>query len=64
MRYVPQDQLDDARNAIACGVPVATLASQIGVSEDELRMLLRLPQWKREEPQLLLDITARTEDVL
>lgn len=64
MQYVPQDQLDDASNAHACGVPLSTLAPQVGISEDELKVLLKLPQWKREKPEPLLDITKQTEDVL
>jgi AraC-like DNA-binding protein len=42
--YLCQDVLDDAKNALGCGVSLEKLAAQVGVSEDELRRLLGLPQ--------------------
>ena len=65
-RYLSGDDIADARNAYGLGVPLATLAAQLGVSEDELRRLLGLPEWKRLPAQLELDLWAvdRLADVL
>ena len=56
--YISGDQLEDARNAHACGIPLDRLAAQLGTSEADLRRLLRLPQWQPEPPlQKSLDWT-------
>jgi len=43
--YLSADTLDDIRNAYGCGVPLETLAAQVGTSENDLQRLLGLPQW-------------------
>ena len=45
--YISGDDLDDIRNAHACGVPLEKLAAQLGTDEDDLRRRLGLPSWKR-----------------
>ena len=56
--YLDADMLQDARNAYGMGVSLETLAAQLGNSEDALRRLLGLPQWKPEPPlQKSLDWT-------
>jgi len=44
--YIDADTLQDARNAHACGVPLQTLAAQLGIAEGSLRRLLGLPAWQ------------------
>ena len=57
-QYIDQDTLDEIRNAFGCGVPTEKLASQLGIAEEALRRLLRLPQWQPEPPlQKSLDWT-------
>ncbi len=46
MNYISQDILEDCRNAHACGVPLQTLAAQLGIAEGDLRRLLGLPAWQ------------------
>ena len=56
--YIDADTLQDARNAHACGIPLERLAAQLGIAEEALRRLLRLPQWQPEPPlQKSLDWT-------
>ena len=56
--YIDQDTIDDIRNAHAMGISLELLAAQVGTSEDDLRRLLRLPQWQPEPPlQKSLDWT-------
>ena len=49
--YIPQDIIDDARNAYGFGVPLDKIAGHIGVSVAELQNALGLPQWKSEPVQ-------------
>ena len=46
MRYLDADTLADCRNALGCQVPIAKIAAHVGVSVDELRHALGMPQWK------------------
>ena len=56
--YLDADMLQDARNAYGMGVSLETLAAQLGITEEALRRLLRLPQWQPEPPlQKSLDWT-------
>ena len=56
--YISGDMLDDIRNAHAMGVSLELLAAQLGIAEEALRRLLRLPQWQPEPPlQKSLDWT-------
>ena len=56
--YISGDMLDDIRNAHAMGVSLELLAAQLGIAEEALRRLLRLPQWQPEPPlQRSLDWT-------
>ena len=52
--YISGDDLDDIRNAHACGVPLEKLSAQVGTDEDDLRRRLGLPEWKRVPEQLEL----------
>ena len=65
-QYIDADTLDEIRNAYGCGIPLERLAAQVGVSEDDLRRLLGLPQWKTLPQQTELDLWAvdRLHDVL
>ena len=57
-QYIDQDTLDEIRNAYGMGVSLETLAAQLGITEEALRRLLRLPQWQPEPPlQKSLDWT-------
>ena len=56
--YIDADTLDDIRSAYACGIPLQQLAAQVDVSEDDLRRLLKLPQWKPAPQQTQLDLWA------
>ena len=44
MRYLDGDTLADARNAWGCGVPLAKIAGHLGVSVQELRAAMGLPE--------------------
>ena len=56
--YISGDDLQDARNAYGCGIPLERLAAQLNIAEDALRRLLGLPQWAPEPPlQRSLDWT-------
>ena len=61
--YLCQDVLADARNAHACGIPLQRLAAQLGIAEDELRRLLRLPAWKQLPQQNGFDWEPRRASV-
>ena len=56
--YLDADTLQDARNAYGCGIPMELLAAQLGVSEDDLRRRLGLPEWKQLPQQPELDLWA------
>jgi len=64
--YINQEQLEDARNAIAFQVPIARVAAHLGVSAEVLRSALGLPALKPipqdEEPRidLFADIPEAT----
>ena len=64
--YVDGDTLDEIANAYGLGVPLETLAAQVGTTEDDLRRLLGLPKWKQLPQQTELDLWAvdRLHDVL
>lgn len=52
--YVPSDIIDEARDLRRQGHSIATLASRIGVSAEDLATLLGEPAWKElptSEPQ-------------
>ncbi len=51
MKYLSQDQIDDCRNALGCGISISRIAVQLGVTEKELRRLLGLPEWELEHVQ-------------
>jgi hypothetical protein len=56
--YIDADTLQDIANAYGCGIPLETLAAQLGIAEDALRRLLGLPRWQPEPPlQKSLDWT-------
>lgn len=40
-RHIPQELIDDARDAVKCGKPLAEIAGRLGLNEDYLGMLLR-----------------------
>ena len=68
-QYICGDDLQDIRNAYGCGIPLERLAAQVGVSEDDLRRLLGLPQWKpaasdNAEPELDLWAVDRLDAAL
>ena len=50
-QYIDQDTLDEIRNAFGSGIPLATLAAQLGIAEEALRRLMGLPEWQ-PEPEL------------
>ena len=62
MRYLDADTIADARNALGCQVPIERIAAHLGVTVDELRQALGMPQWKAEpaksDRQLSLDLWA------
>ncbi len=46
-QYLPQDVIDEAREAHRLGVPLGSLASKLGIEPDELaRLLGLLPAWE------------------
>lgn len=65
-RYIPQDDLDDARDAVAAGRPLADVAGRLGVSVDELAQLLRVPRIRPipEDPEICLFSPERMQAVL
>lgn len=42
------DQKNDARQALGCGLSLQQVAQHFGLSESELQTELGLPQWKSE----------------
>lgn len=53
--YVPADIIDEARDRRRQGDSLATLASRIGISAEDLATLLGEPQWKQVSPQQTAD---------
>jgi hypothetical protein len=45
-QYLDADTILDARNAYGCGVPLTVIAGHLGVSVNELRRAMDLPQWR------------------
>lgn len=43
MRYLSGDEIEDARNARGCGVPLERIARHLRISVDEFRQSLGLP---------------------
>jgi hypothetical protein len=44
--YLSGDDIADAHNANGCGVSLETIASKLGVTVQELRVAMGLPQWR------------------
>lgn len=55
MPRLTPDQLADVRNAWGFGVPLETLAPQVGLSVDELRIELGQPAWRPVQRDLFED---------
>lgn len=49
-RKLSPDELDEIRNSWGCGVPLQLLATQHGVTENELRRQLGIPPRRAPEP--------------
>lgn len=53
--YIPSDTIDEARDLRRQGHSIATLASQLAVSAEDLATLLGEPAWKELPPQQAAD---------
>lgn len=60
-KYIDADTLLDARNAHGMGVPLAKIASQLGISERDLRRALGLPEWRPAVDNGPVDLWAADE---
>jgi hypothetical protein len=48
MRHIPQEILEDARDAVKCGRALAEIAGRLGLKESDLAMLIRSDLRKKQ----------------
>jgi len=61
LRYIPQDTIDEAREALRAGATLDRIAGQLRILPTELASLIGLPQMRRIPADTLSDRTNMSQ---